>query len=405
MRKQICLAILIAFCISNYGQSLIPVYVPTNSLVGWWPFSGNAKNEWYSLTDGNVVGASLTTDRFSSINSAYSFDGLNDYIDCGTNASLGQNIFTWSFWCNLSASNNWTVEGGGALIHKGCYTPPSEPLQIIPGYDINYQSLQGLVFNHGLTTLTNSTIPLFNQWSHIVYSNDGNKTKFYYNGIKIDSVINTSGFFIIYTIPTIFGARQRSSNGVCPLNDFFKGKLDDIGFWGRALSSCEIKKLYTAESFTVTSNASNTICIGQSLNLTVTGANSFTWSIGSTSQNISVSPTISTVYTVSTIYSPDCSDIRTYSVTVNSCSNLNETKFINNYLTIFPNPAKEQLTITINNNKLLGKKYSIVNTLGQKVVVGIFNNESNMINIQQLSAGLYQINIEGLNENYKFIKE
>ena len=59
----------------------------------------------------------------------------------------------------------------------------------------------------------------------------------------------------------------------------------------------------------------------------------------------------------------------------------------------------------VNNNAVMGKKYSITNTLGQEVASGIFNKLTTELNIQQLSAGIYQINIEGLYENYKFIKE
>jgi hypothetical protein len=43
--------------------------------------------------------------------------------------------------------------------------------------------------------------------------------------------------------------------------------------------------------------------------------------------------------------------------------------------------------------------------LGQEVASGIFTKQTTELNIQQLSVGMYQLNIEGLNENYKFIKE
>ena len=49
-------------------------------LVGYWPFCGNANDESGNGNNGTVNGATLTTDRFGNTNSAYSFDGVNDYI-------------------------------------------------------------------------------------------------------------------------------------------------------------------------------------------------------------------------------------------------------------------------------------------------------------------------------------
>jgi DUF4097 and DUF4098 domain-containing protein YvlB len=145
--------------------------------------------------------------------------------------------------------------------------------------------------------------------------------------------------------------------------------------------------------------------VGQSLNLSAAGANSYTWSTGATSQSISVSPTVSTVYTVSTTYSAGCTDSRTFNVTVNVCTGLNETEFATNSVRIFPNPAKEQLNISLNNIALIGKNYSITNALGQVMATGVFNKQTMELTIQQFSSGLYQLNIDGLQENYKFIKE
>jgi hypothetical protein len=59
----------------TFGQ--IPSYVPTNGLVGWWPFNGNANDESSSGNHGTVYGASLTTDRKGEIEKAYSFNGTS----------------------------------------------------------------------------------------------------------------------------------------------------------------------------------------------------------------------------------------------------------------------------------------------------------------------------------------
>ena len=52
----------------------VPNYVPTNGLVGWWPFNGNANDESLNGNNGMVSGASLMNDRNGVANSSYSFD-------------------------------------------------------------------------------------------------------------------------------------------------------------------------------------------------------------------------------------------------------------------------------------------------------------------------------------------
>ena len=60
-----------------------------------------------------------------------------------------------------------------------------------------------------------------------------------------------------------------------------------------------------------------TICSGASVNLTASGANTYSWNTGATASSISVSPTSSTNYTI-TGTSSGCSKTNTTSVTVNT---------------------------------------------------------------------------------------
>ncbi len=73
----------LAFYVGTTAFSQIPNYVPSNGLVGWWPFNGNANDESGNGNQGTVNGATLTVDRFGIANQAYGFDGVNDFIQCG----------------------------------------------------------------------------------------------------------------------------------------------------------------------------------------------------------------------------------------------------------------------------------------------------------------------------------
>ena len=69
----------IALSIGGFGQ--VPYYVSADSLVGWWPFDGNADEAYLNVNNGTVIGATLTTDRFGSPSSAYLFNGINNKIE------------------------------------------------------------------------------------------------------------------------------------------------------------------------------------------------------------------------------------------------------------------------------------------------------------------------------------
>ena len=62
--------------------------VQSNGLVAYYPFDGNADDASGNENHGTVYEAGPTTDRFDSPNSAYEFDGIDDYIDIGNDASL-----------------------------------------------------------------------------------------------------------------------------------------------------------------------------------------------------------------------------------------------------------------------------------------------------------------------------
>lgn len=77
------------FGIATTTLAQVPSYVPTNGLVGYWPFNGNANDESGNGNNGTVNGATLTSDRFGSTNAAYSFNGVSNYIECIQSGPIG----------------------------------------------------------------------------------------------------------------------------------------------------------------------------------------------------------------------------------------------------------------------------------------------------------------------------
>ena len=114
MKKILLIVILALVAQMTFAQST-PSYVPTDGLVGYWGFNGNANDQSGNGNNGTVHGATLTTDRFGNSNSAYYFN-LFDFIQTNYLGISGNNERTISFWIKNQYSNrtiNPLNYGGG----------------------------------------------------------------------------------------------------------------------------------------------------------------------------------------------------------------------------------------------------------------------------------------------------
>lgn len=89
----------------SYAQN-IPDYVPTAGLVSWYPFDGNANDATSNANHAIVHGPNLTFDKNGNPNSAYNFDGNNDYMEVPHSPSLNLNAITIAFWAR--STDDWT---------------------------------------------------------------------------------------------------------------------------------------------------------------------------------------------------------------------------------------------------------------------------------------------------------
>jgi hypothetical protein len=302
---------------STVPVSCLPAYVPTSGLVGYWPFCGNANDESGNGNNGTVNGATLTTDRNGNVNSAYSFDGINDYI-IGLSNSFPANqrtVSVWFFSNNIGIGNL----GRGVLGYGGntCgqswnmhLDNPGSPLGL-DSYEVNtHCNVFSVASSYG------SLIPNGN-WHNWVVSTNPNGTYFYLDG----NLIQSSNQFINNTIVTnknfVFGTFT-NPNGIGasindPNNTVWNGTLDDIGIWNRALTQQEITNLYTSTVPPTAAVLSGdaTICNGSStnLNVAVTGGTApYTVTVtngtvnysatGASPVTIPVSPSVTSTYSI-----------------------------------------------------------------------------------------------------------
>lgn len=73
-------------------------------VIAFYPLDGNARDVSGNENHGHVYGATVVRDRFENENSAYEFDGVDDYIDIGR--PLVSEDFTIAFWFKSNGRQN-----------------------------------------------------------------------------------------------------------------------------------------------------------------------------------------------------------------------------------------------------------------------------------------------------------
>ena len=218
----------------------VPSYVPTNGLVGYWPFSGNANDVSGNTNNGTNNSATLTTDRFGIANSAYTYNGTSSFINVPNSASLQFNgAITISTWFNASYIPVGATASTSYILSKGADgNTPYSWCSFLDNTNLGLSIFNNNNLNNS-ALIPNSKFPIsLNTWYNVVYTFDGTNAKAYINGQLKTSVAATyTTFSNIYDLK--FGRRHISG-----LPYFFNGKLDDIGVWNRALSTQEISNMY-----------------------------------------------------------------------------------------------------------------------------------------------------------------
>lgn len=231
---------------STMAQNL-PNYVPSNGLVGWWPFNGNANDESGNGNDGVNYGAVLTLDRFNNENGSYLFE--NDSIQLNNSSNFNIDAFTISAWIKTNNENFNNPYQTVFSYHTG------SGFSNYSGYWIGLRGNQADLFlgngNSFIDILSNSVV------------NDGNWhfiTGIYEGGvgtIYVDGVQENSGNFVM----VLSAASPVFGNDF--LTEIFYGKIDDIAIWNRALIPEEILAIYKGEPLLPTSilseSSTNTI--------------------------------------------------------------------------------------------------------------------------------------------------
>jgi hypothetical protein len=340
--KNLLITTIAIFGLALFTNAQVPSYIPSNGLVGWWPFNGNANDESLNGNNGTVNGAALTADRYGNTARAYYFNGVNfcnisvpNNPDSSLNLTEDLTISSW-FNSNLMNNNNGTVRSIVMKSGDGVGTPNGYVYGVWAGTPNSTPSLGIINFqatpnNNDLSYPSGSSGNVnINEWYNYVvtYTKNDSTLKYYLNGSLVDtkviyfSIGNNNNDLWFGSQPSLYTTTKT-----------FDGVLDDIGIWNRALTQEEITSLY------------------------------------------SVSPL-----------------------------GINE-DLQSNLFSVYPNPAQSEINVNIN-SKLVGSVYTIYDNLGKAVKTGKLNSVNTTIELNDLSGGIYTFNVgENRKQTFKVIKE
>ncbi len=194
------------------------------------PFSGSV-DEKISGKIGTAVGAVLTTDRKGNNNSAYSFDGVDDYIQIDNPPIDINGNFTVVIWAMID--NNFPVTGKIRFMDSRINSfNPNNSLNIY--LDVNTH----LLTVAGIGTAQFELDLEIGTWFQlaVVYDETEREVEAFINGVTLPELDQTFEGYNYSAQPLIIGARS-------DLKEFFPGKIDDISFYNRDLKTSEITSL------------------------------------------------------------------------------------------------------------------------------------------------------------------
>ena len=237
----------------KYVKSLI--FDPADGLVAWYPFNGNAQDESGNGHHGKVIGATLCKDRKGTPDSAYSFDGVDDYIRIEDKDQMNPVSFTVSCW--YYGTKSFSGAGTNVLVVKSLtkhVAPFYQWILCIGGdeYESHTTKYRNGNFIFGVSAMAagSSQVSIdkknvISLWNHIagVVDLTLENARLYMNGIlKTENKIKYTGF---NSFPTdIYIAKHGNLDKTL---HHTPGYIDDVRIYEKALSANQINSLYELE--------------------------------------------------------------------------------------------------------------------------------------------------------------
>lgn len=262
----------------------------TQGLKLYFPFSGDASDASGNGNVATVYGAALTTDRFGNPNSAYSFDGIDDYISFVEGPGMKPNYpFSISCWLRYISGNN-EVNGvfyndylNDGSLYYGTMLTMSTGLMVS---NVGDGTPVGPAARRSKQSTTPIPVGTWHHYAAVVYG--PTNMRIFIDCNEIPGTYTGTGGGLQYSSSNI-GMIARANGGLGVGEVYHNADIDEVRFYDRALTDDEIAALYMypvyppARLFALPTDNLQIPC-GSSVNIdaTFTGILTYNWSDGIT---------------------------------------------------------------------------------------------------------------------------
>ncbi|TAL05147.1 MAG: hypothetical protein EPO07_04030 [Verrucomicrobia bacterium] len=212
---------------------------PLPGVVSWWTADGTS-NDFTAANNGVLRnGATFTNGMVSG---AFFFDGIDDFVEVSNSPSLNPSgSFSIEGWiypradANMGILEKWS---GSVGLSYALHTTLGLALQ----FPISDAAHAGDASFHSFSTTNVLTL---NNWNHVaaVYDQSTGTRQLFLNGVKVAERTDAPITVTSSSLRVSIGANSPSSTTTA---NYFKGAIDELTFYARALTVSDVQAIYNA---------------------------------------------------------------------------------------------------------------------------------------------------------------
>jgi len=209
---------------------------PIEGLVGYWGFNeGSGDTAHDSSGNGNdgIISDATWVDS-GNCGKALSFDGVDDYVDCGHTDSLTLTTFSVSAWIRIEDGDGFNIP----VVNKGGYGYDSPGKNANYGLSVDDNKFSGGFEEHDGKDHFVESSDAYNDgnWHFVVVTYDKKYLILYVDGDEVDREETSANPELDNTRPLTIGKNAL-------LDDrYFNGQVDEVRIYNRALTQSEIQE-------------------------------------------------------------------------------------------------------------------------------------------------------------------
>lgn len=317
--------------------------------------------------DGTVFEAVPTTDRNGNTNSAYQLDGINDYIDLPNDAKLKPELpISFAMWVKFDQLDQTLSEVFTTDFVDNNYTGVWVCLSNSGTIAIAYGDNTGNTSSTNRRTKIGTTSLNVGEWYHVVGVIRGaTDMDIYINCVDDGGTYAGTGGNLGYSSNP--GSIGRKDAHMSNPNYWFKGSIDELGYWNRALTAQDVQEL-----------CNGSICTSTLYDTTHVTVYDTTHVVVYDTQYVAVTDTLLMDVLLSVSGNP-----------------------VMNRIKVFPNPSNDVVVVDNGDyGNMTNYSLKIFNSLGQEVFNSTINTQQFNIPVNTLGdTGTYFIKLYDSSDN------